>query len=394
MTTLAAQSSQSLFHHRPYWRWSAGVQLGRLPAAMAPLAFTVLTTAATGSYRLGGVMMAVFVLAELAGAIPAGRLLDRIGPAKGLALMLVTAAAALAGLAAVAATGASGPVLLAMVVLPGVVAGGMSGGFRTLLAGTISGPLLPRAIAVDAMILDGVLIAGPALVALLATAHSLVPLLVMALAYLLSAALVPRVTAAREQAPAGRVRVPARACAPWLACQFTVGHVLSTVEVAPLPLVQRLGEGEGAAALLIAVLCGASIGGGALYAWRGPKLGLGPRGQAGIALTGFVLGAVLVAANLGRPGLLCGVALIGVCTAPLVTIASVRMQALLPATRRSEGFSLSFAVQAAGFGLGSLTVGVLPLPLVSLLGASSAALGCAMLTFAAREVVGSAPASF
>jgi MFS family permease len=135
---------ETLLRHRRYWRWSAGVQLARLPSAMAPLAFTVLTTAITGSYRLGGLMMSVYVIAELAGAVPAGRLIDRIGPAKGLVLLLVCASAGLGGLATAASAGTSGMALLVLVVVPGAISGGLSGGFRTLLAGTISDDLLPR----------------------------------------------------------------------------------------------------------------------------------------------------------------------------------------------------------------------------------------------------------
>jgi MFS family permease len=229
---------------------------------MAPLAFTVLTTAITGSYRLGGLMMSVYVIAELAGAVPAGRLIDRIGPAKGLVLLLVCASAGLGGLATAASAGTSGMALLVLVVVPGAISGGLSGGFRTLLAGTISDDLLPRAIAVGAMIIDGVLILGPALVALLAMAHSLVPLVAMAVAYLISAALVPNRSVPHPVVPGERPAVPVRAATVWLACQFSIGHVLSTVEVAPLPLAQRLGAGERAAALVIAVLCGSSIAGG------------------------------------------------------------------------------------------------------------------------------------
>ncbi|NBH11904.1 MFS transporter, partial [Amycolatopsis sp. SID8362] len=92
----------SLFTHRAYWRWSAGVQFARLPATMAPLAFTLLTTATTGSYRLGGVLMSVFVVAEMAGAVPVGRLLDRVGPARGLTALLLFTAAGFAVLAAAA----------------------------------------------------------------------------------------------------------------------------------------------------------------------------------------------------------------------------------------------------------------------------------------------------
>jgi hypothetical protein len=168
--------------------------------------------------------------------------------------------------------------------------------------------------------------------------------------------------------------------------------VLSTVEVAPLPLAQRLGAGETAAAAVIALLCGASITGGAIYAWRGSKFG-SPQGQAIGLPSGFVTGAIVVAADLGWPGLIAGIVLIGVCTAPLVTVASVCLQRLLPKERRSERFSLSFAVQSSGFGLGSLSVGVLPLPITSLLGALSAGIACAMLVLRPKRTVGTAPAT-
>jgi MFS family permease len=377
-----------LLHHGAYWRWSAGVQLARLPAAMAPLAFTVLTTATTGSYRLGGVMMSVYIVAELIFAVPSGRLLDRIGPSKGLVLLLLCAAAGLGGLALAASAGVSGLALLALVVVPGAISGGLSGGFRTLLAGVLSDELLSRAVSVDAMILDGVLILGPALVALLAAAGSLVPLVAMAVVYLASATLVPRRTAPEHEATrtSGPV-VPIRVVLPWLACQFTIGHLLSTVEVAPLALAERLGAGERAAAVIIAVLCGASIAGGAFYAWRGSKSGT-PRAQALTLLGGFIAGGSLVGVNLGWPGLIGGIVVIGLCTGPLVTVASVQMQRLLPEARRSEGFSLSFSVQATGFGLGSLSVGLLPLQLAPLFGALSAALACAMLVRRSGSTVG------
>ncbi|OZM71549.1 MFS transporter [Amycolatopsis antarctica] len=348
---------------------------------MAPLAFTVLTTELTGSYRLGGVMMTVFVLAELAGAVPAGRLLDRIGPARGLMLLLTCAALALGGLATAAAAGAPAGALLVLVAVPGLIAGGLSGGFRTLLAGTVDDGLLTRAIAVDAMIIDAVLILGPVLVALLTVADPLVPLAVMALAYLLSAALVPRGLAPPrpDTGSGGRPGVPLRAASCWLACQFAIGHLLATIEVAPLPLVQRLGADAAAAPLVIVAVSGASILGGAFYAWRGARLRATPRWQATVLLCGFVAGGMVVGLDLGWPGLLLGVVLIGVCTAPLLTVASVQLQRLLPERRRAEGFSLSFAVQSTGFGLGSLSVGVLPLELAPALGVFSALAGCVLL---------------
>jgi MFS family permease len=374
----------SLFTHRAYWRWSAGVQFARLPATMAPLAFTLLTTSTTGSYRLGGVLMSVYVVAEMAGAVPVGRLIDRVGPARGLPALLVLTAAGFGVLALAAAADAPNVVLLGLVLLPGATAGALSGGFRTLLADTVDDTMLPRAISVDAMILEGVLIGGPALVALLDLAGTFVPLAAMTVACVAAAVLVPRRTGEpdREESGTENVPVPVRAYLPWLGCAFTVGLLLSTIEVAPLPLVQRLGAPDAAAPVVIAVLSGASIVGSALYAWRGKT------GDPRLFLGGFIVGGLALAADLGWPGLIVSVAVIGACTGPLVAATSVNLQRLLPKNRRSAGFSLSFTVQAAGFGLGSLAVGVLPLWLAPLFGVFAAAIAGAMLVAKPARAIG------
>ncbi|WP_163505497.1 MFS transporter [Fodinicola acaciae] len=362
----------SLIRNRAYWRWSAGVQLARLPASMAPLAFTLLTTATTGSYRLGGVLMAVYVVAETAGAVPVARVLDRAGVSRGLAMLLSLSAGGFVVLATTAAVHAPSGVLLVLVVLPGAASGALAGGFRVLLADTVDDALLPRAVSVDAMILESVLVGGPVLVTLLAAAGPLVPLAAMAAVSALAAVLVPRRTTTRVQV---EVSAPCHTSyAAWLCCVFTVGLLLSTIEVAPLPLVERLGAGEAAAPVVIVVLSAAGIGGSALYAWRGKT------GDARTFLLGLIAGGLLLAADLGWPGLLVAVAVIGGCTGPLVAMVSVNLQRLLPRSRRAAGFSLSFTVQACGFGLGSLAVGVLPLWLAPLFGVCSALIAAVSLS--------------
>ncbi|MGW5716058.1 MFS transporter [Amycolatopsis sp. NPDC003865] len=372
----------SLFTHRAYWRWSAGVQFARLPATMAPLAFTLLTTATTGSYRLGGVLMSVFVAAEMVCAVPVGRLLDRVGPARGLPALLLLTAAGYVVLALAAE--APAPVLTGLVLLPGIAGGALSGGFRTLLADTVDDELLPRAISVDAMLLEGVLIGGPALVAVLDLAGTFVPLAAMAFACVAAALLVPRGVSVHERVESEADVEPARLVTylPWLGCACTVGLLLSTIEVAPLPLVQRLGAPETVAPVVIAVLSGASIAGSALYAWRGKT------GDPRLFLAGFVVGGLTLAGGFGWAGLLGSVALIGACTGPLVAATSVNLQRLLPKNRRSAGFSLSFTVQAAGFGLGSLAVGVLPLWVTPLFGVFAAAIAGGMLVAKPVRAIG------
>ena len=81
-------------------------------------------------------------------------------------------------------------------------------------------------------------------------------------------------------------------------------------------------------------------------------------------------------------------AVIGACGGPLVAATSVNLQRLLPKNRRSAGFSLSFTVQACGFGLGSLAVGVLPLWLPPLFGVFAAAIAGAMLVAKPARAIG------
>ena len=81
-------------------------------------------------------------------------------------------------------------------------------------------------------------------------------------------------------------------------------------------------------------------------------------------------------------------ALIGACTGPLVATTSVNLQRLLPKNRRSAGFSLSFTVQACGFGLGSLAVGVLPLWVTPLFGVFAAAIAGGMLVLKPARAIG------
>ncbi|WP_116200580.1 MFS transporter [Amycolatopsis circi] len=369
----------SLFTHRAYWRWSAGVQFARLPTTMAPLAFTLLTTAASGSYRLGGVLMSVYVGAEMAGAVPLARWLDRVGAARGLTALLLLAATGFALLTGAAAMRMPNAVLLVLVVLPGAAAGASSGGFRTLLADTVDDELLPRAVSVDAVILECALVGGPVLVALLALAGPLLPLAAMTAVCLLAAVLVPRRVRAHQRAEVAEDVPPLTIYLPWLCCAFTVGLLLSTIEVAPLPLVHRLGAPDAAAPVVIGVLSGASIAGSALCAWRGKT------GDPRLFLAGLAAGGLALAADLGWPGLVGSLTVIGGCTGPLVAATSVNLQRLLPKNRRSAGFSLSFTVQACGFGLGSLAVGVLPLPLAPLFGVGSAAVAAGMLAAAAKS---------
>ncbi|TCO64913.1 MFS transporter [Actinocrispum wychmicini] len=337
---------------------------------MAPLAFAVLATQVTGSYRLGGLMMAVFVAAEVIAAGPVGRLLDRIGVARGLRLLLVLCAVSLVALALVSAVPA---VMVACVVVTGALGGGLAGGVRALLGSVVKPTSLERATSIDAVIVEIVVVGGPLVVALLTPFGGVVPVLGMAGSYLFAALLVPQVAVSRSRGGSWP-RI-----GPWLFCAFGFGHLLSTIEVASLPLGQRVGGGPATAVLVVALLTGASVLGGICYAWWGPRLRLDRRVRAVLLLVGMAVGAVLVAFGWNWPMLAAGLVTVGVWTGPLNTAMSVHLQTTLPADRRAEGFGLVFTAQAAGFALGSLSVSVLPLTAAPLLGAFSALIAAACI---------------
>ncbi|MFD5556475.1 hypothetical protein ACFWIA_21865 [Streptomyces sp. NPDC127068] len=391
-TTGTDRARPSLFRHRPYWRWSAATQFSRLPGTMAPLAFTALTTTTTGSYRAGAMMMVAFVAGQLVVSIPGGRSLDRTAPSRGLRRLLWCSAGTALAVGAAARLGAPVWGLLVAAGVCGAAAGGLSAGFRTLLARTVPESLLLRAVSVDATLLEVVIIAGPALAVTSAGWSPWAPVLGMAAAFVVSSLALPVgtpcATDAAGESGAGAEPIDWFRTLGWLACLFTIGQLLAALEVGALPLAARLTESEGrahhTAALLIAVLAVASILGSALFAWRGRAT----TALAVLCLSGLAVGGTVVAFGDGWYALLGGLVLVGACTGPLLAVSSVNLQRVLPRARRSEGFSVAHVVQTVGFASGSLGLGVLDLDTAIALGAGSAVAAAVCL-----GVTSSGPAS-
>ncbi|SMC93802.1 Major Facilitator Superfamily protein [Kibdelosporangium aridum] len=349
-----------------YVRWSIAAQFLRLPAMMAPLAFALLATEVTGSYRLGGLMMAVFIGAEIVAAGPVGRALDRFGVARGLRVLLLVSALFLCGLALVA----SSPVLtVVFVVLTGFAAGGLSGGIRALLPKSVSAGFLERAVAIDAVVIEIVVVTGPLIVALLTPLGVVAPVLGMAGAYVLAVLFVPTVAVAPrtrgERPKLGSIMT-------WLLSSFGFGVLISTIEVSSLPFAQRLGGGAEFAVVFMAVLIAASMAGAGLYAWLGPRLQIDRRIRAALFLVVMAVGGVLAAFGVSWPLLIAGLVTVGICTGPLNTTISMHLQLTLPESRKAEGFSLVFTAQAGGFALGSLCVALLPVSVAPVVGSAVA----------------------
>ncbi|WUI04029.1 hypothetical protein OHR68_20275 [Spirillospora sp. NBC_00431] len=372
-----------LLRNRACLQWYAGAQLTRLPIAMAPLAFTALTAAVTGSYTTGAAMVSAIMIAEVVCAVPVGRLLDRFGIARPLRVLLVFCGAAYLGLLAAALGDLPPVVLIATAVLVGALGGGLLGGLRALLTTVVGESLLARAVAVNAMLVEGVIVGGPLLVALLTQISATTPILIMAVASAAAALFVPGGRAGAGTGRAGPAGALVKPLFGWAFGVFALGHLLSTIEVAALPLADRYGGGTGLASILVATLCAAAIGGGAVYSLRDRRASVV---LAVVLLLVLAGGGLTVTLAPSLPVMLVGAAAAGLCTAPFSAVSSVAAESRVPPTRRAEGFALLNTAQGLGFGVGASTLSVLPLSAVGLLGCASALLAALVIaTTQARE---------
>lgn len=368
--------TQSLLTNSGYWRWAAGVQLAGLPQAMVPLAYTTAASALTGSAATGALLVAAEAVAEVLCAVPNGRMLDRLGVSRGARFLLVGRGLAYLGMLAGLLLHLPTVMLVVLAALPGALGGGIGSGFRALLSSVVGALLLNRALAINAMATDGIIVLGPLVVAGLILLAQSAPLLAMTTASLLAVALVPSARhSGSVNSSAGDTSL-IRLLLGWVCAAFALGHVTSTIEVAALPLVERLGAGPGGASVLVAVFALASILGSLVYVRINAS---GAALMASVLLLVMATGSLLVGIGSSWPIALAGATLIGPCVGPLLTIYTVRAELMIPATRRAEGFAILSTVQGLGFAAGSLTIGLLPLPAVSALGTMSAILSAAFV---------------
>ena len=349
-----------------YRRWSVTAQLVRLPSAMLPLAFVLLATAATGNYRLGGVMIAASTAAAVVMAAPAGRLLDRRNTVALMSWLLLGAAAVLGLLALAGALSLSGVLLVGLAVLGSSLSSGAPAGMRRILPVTVPTRLLTPALAVDGIMVELTVVCGPLLVAAAALVGEAGGVAAMALLTTLAAVLVRRLVSPPSRpvwAGEGvrRPRLLSPAFSFWLVIGAAAGQGIGSAEVCALPLAQQVGGGTLTAVALQVTLCLASAVSGVVYAARSERIPGSPVQRGMVLLGGLALGAVVLASGFGLAGLVAGYTLVGLCTAPLIVTMLRSVQEVAPDGRETEAFGLSSSSTGIGYVLAGTALAVLPL---------------------------------
>ncbi|MHA6626124.1 MFS transporter [Pseudonocardia sichuanensis] len=143
-----------------------GAAVASVPIGMLGLSLLLLVQQRSGSFAAAGAVVAVLGIGTVVGMLVQGRLLDRIGPRRVLAVSSALRAVASVAFVAVAGTGAPLPVPAALAFAIGAGEPQVNGALRAMWPSLVRRELLPAANAVSSVVFELPVVAGPLLLAL------------------------------------------------------------------------------------------------------------------------------------------------------------------------------------------------------------------------------------
>lgn len=344
-----------LFRSRSFARWFFAAVVGRLSAAMAPIAMLVVGSQVYGSVGVGARLAAVVSISTAVLAPLQGRRLDRRGPARGLRVALWLSS--LAGLAMAGAVHGrlEAPWIDLMAVGLGLSLAVIPAGFRALLSRIVDDHSLGRASNLDAVGFELSLISAPVVVAGVAALSQ--PAVLFAVGAVLTgvgAVMVPAGGPLEEESvPPPWRRLPA----PWvMTAALLLGVSGGLMEPAVFARVAEMGRSESLASLLLAVVGVGSALGGIVTSIRSPSATAAVAGRF-LALHGLAVVAVAFGAQAWT--LAVWLFLAGVPIAPLMAVGATLLDRRVPMAERSTAFALAGSAIALGTGLGQALAGYL-----------------------------------
>ena len=364
-------------------------QLLSLPNFPALLVATCLSRLATRIFSLAIVLYALdrFHSPILAGWVAfaamapgmaisplAGALLDRIGAARAILADMAVCTVLVLGLATAGRLDAITPMLLLALVTIYSLTGPLSfAGIRTLIPFLVPAPALDRANALDTSIHALIDIVGSAVAGvLIGLAGGDVTMLVIAVLYGLGAlALLPLVRVGRSgaghrnlfrEAAAGVAYVLREPTLRALAVAYSLGQMSLgiLVVVVPVFVARELGAGASTDSTIGGVwaIAGAAGGLGALLAGQLRTRGR-ERNLIGLGMLATAVAIFPIAATLGFPGLIFGVAITGFLAGPVdVALLTLRQRRTDPAWL-GRVLAVSMSLNMSGMPIGSALGGVL-----------------------------------
>jgi MFS family permease len=350
--------------------------VARMPISMAPLSIVLLVQQVRGSYAVAGVVTGGLSLGAALGSPVLGRLVDRLGQPRVIALSGAVSAVLLAALATATVRGAGDTALVVLAAAAGLamppVGATMRGAWRTALPDAAD---WPSAYALDAVATEFVFVVGPLLVAVLLLAPAVVPLLVTAALLAAGCGTYAATEAVRAWRPEPHPHGDARARSP-ITHAGVLAAVLAVLVVSggfahlDLSIAATAREAlhdQSRVGLLFACIAGGSALGGLWYGsrrWPGPERLRLPvllaATAAGLLTAAVLLGGLDGAVRTPPPAVLAALLVVtGLTIAPAIIIVGNVIDAQAPRSRLSEAQAwLSTAYTAGGAG-GTAVAGLL-----------------------------------
>lgn len=339
--------------------------IGRLSLATSGLALVLLLEQSTGSFAIGGAVIATFGIANVVATPWRARLIDRRGQAMVLTALSLTHAASLVALGLTANAG------LTVLLCLGVVAGASSPPFATIMRVLWSVVLPPGGLRIRGLSLDAVAgevtyAVGPLATALLAAiVDPLASLLLSATCVAVGAALFVTSPLSRQQRgsrnsgqakPVTSSPLRTRGFPPVVFAMTVPGIVLGCMDIAA-PAVAAADSNTVLSGVLLALFAGASAIGGLLYGSVQLRLVLE---RQLLVLTPMLL-IVTAATGLvdGTIAALIGFTLSGLCLAPVLISGYLAANARADGAVRTEANGWMDTAVQLGVALGAAVFGAL-----------------------------------
>lgn len=254
--------------------------VARLPIAMQSLGIVLLVAATRDSYGLAGGVSATFLVAGAAAAPMLGRLVDRLGQARVLLVVLAVHTAGIGALVGLVLTDAPAWTLFPAAVVAGGSYAQPGSLVRARWSHVLAGqPLLPTAFSWESVVDEIVFVLGPVLVTALATGIAPAVGLLTAYGFTLVGCLALAVQRRTEPPPhpvatgsRGRSALRQPGVPVLVGVAFGLGSIFGSVEVATVAFTAERGQ-PAAAGLVLAALAAGSLLAGLWYgtvAWRAP----------------------------------------------------------------------------------------------------------------------------
>lgn len=350
---------RTVLAHSGAWRFSLTALIGRLPISVSTLGIVLLVTGLGHSYGLAGALSAAFTIANGLSSVVQGRLLDRLGQAVVLPVVITAYAAGVLALVVSVESGWPIPASFAASFVAGAAYPPIGSVVRARWSHVLSGRPgdVETAYALESVIDEVIFVIGPTVATVLATQWH--PWAGLGLALLTG---VPGTLALAAQRSSQPIPHPAhrvsgdRPAMPWtpvvlLACvSFALGSLFAAAEVSTVAFSSEQHAKSYAGVLLACWAAGSLVAGlvtGTLR-WRRSPI---TRVRAGCVLLTLVMMPMTVVGSM--PVMAVALFVGGFGVAPTLIALFSAIEQGVPSARLTEGIAISHTGLAAGLAPGA-----------------------------------------